>query len=103
MIHVVAIITAKPGKLPDVMKEVRANLANVRAEKGCVHYFPAVDVPGFGGPQTEIGPDSFIMLEAWETEADLKAHGAAPHMAAYAGRTREMLASRVIHVLKPGE
>jgi quinol monooxygenase YgiN len=30
---------------------------------------------------------------------DLKAHGAAPHMAAYAARTRDMIASRVIHIL----
>jgi quinol monooxygenase YgiN len=31
----------------------------------------------------------------------LKAHAAAPHMAAYAAKTRELIASRVIHVLKP--
>lgn len=31
----------------------------------------------------------------------LKAHGASPHMAAYAGKVREMIAKRVIHVLSP--
>jgi quinol monooxygenase YgiN len=31
----------------------------------------------------------------------LKAHAAAPHMAAYAGKTKEFIASRVIHILTP--
>ena len=31
----------------------------------------------------------------------LQAHAAAPHMAAYAAKTRDLLASRVIHVLAP--
>jgi quinol monooxygenase YgiN len=31
----------------------------------------------------------------------LKAHAAAPHMAAYGAKTRDMIASRVIHILTP--
>ena len=31
----------------------------------------------------------------------LKAHAAAPHMAAYAAKTKEHIASRVIHILQP--
>ena len=31
----------------------------------------------------------------------LMAHAAAPHMAAYAAKTKDMIASRVIHVLSP--
>ena len=31
----------------------------------------------------------------------LKAHAAAPHMAAYGAKTKDMLADRVIHVLSP--
>jgi quinol monooxygenase YgiN len=31
----------------------------------------------------------------------LKAHAAAPHMAAYAGKVKDMIASRVIHILSP--
>ena len=33
--------------------------------------------------------------------AALKAHAVAPHMQAYGAKTRELLASRVIHVLTP--
>lgn len=101
MIHVVAMITTKPGQRAAMLKEVEANLAAVRAEAGCIHYFPVVDVPGFGGMQTPIGPDSYVMLEAWESEAALKAHGAAPHMGTFRERTKDMVASRSIHVLTP--
>jgi len=31
----------------------------------------------------------------------LKAHGAAPHMAAYGAKTKEFIASRVIHIMSP--
>ena len=99
MIHVVAIITAKPGKREEILRHARANLAAVRAEKGCVEYGPTVDVEGMG--TAKFGPDTFVVIEKWESADALKAHSAAPHMAAYAAKTREHIASRVIHVLSP--
>ena len=41
------------------------------------------------------------MVEKWASLEALKAHAAAPHMKAYAEKTRDMIASRVIHVLSP--
>lgn len=101
MLHVLAIITAKPGMRDAVLAEFRANMAAVHAEAGCIEYGPAVDAEGMGGFQAALGPDTFVVIEKWADAAALKAHAAAPHMAAYAGRTREMIASRVIHVLSP--
>ncbi|WP_207540115.1 putative quinol monooxygenase [Sabulicella rubraurantiaca] len=101
MIHVLAIITAKPGMRDAVLTEFRANMPAVHAEQGCIEYGPAVDAEGFGKVQTPFGPDSFVVIEKWESPEALKAHSAAPHMAAYAARTREMIASRVIHILSP--
>jgi len=40
-------------------------------------------------------------VEKWRDAAALKAHAAAPHMAAYGAKTKELLASRVIHILSP--
>ena len=48
-----------------------------------------------------MGPDTFVVIEKWASADALKAHAAAPHMAAYGARTRDMLASRLIHVLSP--
>ena len=100
MIHVVAIITAKPGMREAVLKEFKANVPAVHAEKGCIEYGPAVDAEGMGAIQTAFGSDTFVVIEKWATIEDLKAHGAAPHMKTYAGKVKDMLASRVIHVLK---
>ena len=42
-----------------------------------------------------------MVIEKWESADALKAHAASPHMAAYGAKTREMIATRVIHVLSP--
>ena len=102
MIHVLAIITAQPGKRAEILEAFHANMPAVHAEDGCIEYQPVVDVESFGAIQTALGPDSFVVIEKWATADALKAHGAAPHMAAYAAKTRPMVASRVIHVLKNG-
>jgi quinol monooxygenase YgiN len=102
MIHVLAIITAKPGMRDAILKIFHANVPAVRAEKGCIEYGPTVDAEGVGAIQTKLGPDTFVVVEKWESLDALKAHAAAPHMAAYAAKTKEMIASRVIHVLSPG-
>jgi quinol monooxygenase YgiN len=102
MIHVVAVITAKPGQRAAILAAFRANVPAVHAEQGCIEYGPAVDAEGAGGIQTKLGPDAFMVIEKWESLEALKAHAASPHMAAYAAKTRDLIASRVIHVLSPG-
>jgi len=102
MIHVLAIITAKSGMREQILEAFHANMPAVHAEKGCVEYGPAVDAEGSGAMQAKFGPDTFVVIEKWESLDALKAHAASPHMAAYAAKTREMIASRVIHVLRPG-
>jgi len=101
MIHVLAYITAKPGQRDALLKEFRAIIPTVHAEKGCVEYGPAIDAVGAGALQTPLGGDSFVVVEKWESLETLKAHAAAPHMAAYGARTKDMVAGRVIHVLSP--
>ena len=101
MIHVVAVITARPGKREEILKHFRANVPAVRAEKGCIEYGAAVDADPALPIQTRYGADAFVVVEKWESMEALKAHAAAPHMAAYAGKTKEHIASRVIHILSP--
>ena len=103
MIHVVAIITVKPGQREKVLEIARGNLAAVRAEDGCIEYGFTIDAEGLGSFQTKFGPDSFVFIEKWRDAAALKAHAGAPHMAAYAAKVKDMLAGRVIHVLAPAE
>jgi len=101
MIHVLAIITAKPGQRETVLQAFRANVPAVRAEAGCIEYGAAVDVEGLGEIQTQFGPDTFVVIEKWASVDALKAHAVTPHMKAFGAKTRPMLASRTIHVLSP--
>lgn len=103
MIHVVAIITAKSGQREKMLEAFRANIPAVRAEDGCIEYGPAIDTEGLGSFQAKVGPDAFVVIEKWRDPAALKAHAASPHMAAYAAKVKDLIASRTVHVLSPAE
>jgi quinol monooxygenase YgiN len=100
VVHVLAIITAKPGMREKILEAFRANMPAVHAEDGCVEYVPTVDA---GGSPAKFGDDTFVVVEKWETADALKAHAASPHMAAYATKVKDMIATRVIHVLTPAD
>lgn len=99
MIHVIAVITAKPGQRESILQAFRANMPAVHAEDGCVEYGPVIDAEGVGPFQTKYGPDTFVVIEKWASMDHLKAHAASPHMQAYGAKTKDMIASRVIHVM----
>ena len=99
MIHVVAIITVKPGQRDAVLDAFRANVPAVHAEDGCIEYTPVVDAPG--ATNDLLGSDTFAVVEKWESLDALQAHAASPHMKAYSAKTRDMVASRAVHVLSP--
>jgi quinol monooxygenase YgiN len=101
MLHVLAYVTAKRGMRETVLREFRANILAVHAEEGCIEYVPVVDLPAFGPFQTELGPDTFVVVEKWASPEALKAHAAAPHMKAYTERTADMIEDLLIHVLSP--
>jgi quinol monooxygenase YgiN len=101
MVHVIAVITAKPGQREAVLTHFRANVPAVRAEQGCIEYGAAVDADPALPVQAKWGPDTFVVVEKWQSMDALKAHGAAPHMAAYGAKTRDLLASRAIYILSP--
>jgi quinol monooxygenase YgiN len=100
VVHVIAIITAKPGMREKILEAFRANMPAVHAEDGCVEYVPTTDA---GGSPAKFGDDTFVVVEKWETADALKAHAASPHMAAYAAKVKDMIATRVIHVLTPAD
>ena len=101
MIHVIAVITAKPGMRDAILQAFRANVPAVRAEQGCIEYGAAVDLANGPKFQTQYGADTFLVIEKWESKDALQAHAVSPHMAAYAAKTREMIATRAIHILSP--
>jgi quinol monooxygenase YgiN len=99
MIRTVVLITAKEGRRDELIAAFQANAPTVRAEAGCIEYAAFVDATGLGPYQAKLGPDSCIILEAWESPEALNAHVAQPHMIAYGRKTKDLVASRAIHVV----
>ena len=99
MIHVVAVITAKPGQREAVLEAFRENMPAVRAEAGCIEYVPVIDIENGPEVMTPLGPDGFMVIEKWESRETLAAHAASAHMVAYGARVKDFIAARVIHIL----
>ncbi len=100
-VHVLAVITVKPGKREEILTAFRANVPAVHAEDGCIDYGATVDAEGVGSFQTPYGPDTFVVIEKWASLDALMAHAVSPHMKAYSKASKDMVADRVIHVLSP--
>lgn len=99
MIHVVAIITTKPGKRDEVLSAFNAIVPTVLEEEGCIEYGPTIDATDAPSIQTAFGPDTYVVIEKWTSAATLDAHGKSAHMAAYGAKVKDLLADRVIHIL----
>ena len=101
MIHILAMITTKPGLRAEVLESFKANVPAVLEEDGCIEYGAAIDIPDAGSFQTELGEDSFVVIEKWASIDALMAHAGSAHMKAYAAKIKDKLANRVIHILSP--
>ena len=62
MIHVIAVITGKPGMRDSILQAFRANVPVVKAEKGCIEYGAAVDADNAVPFQTKWGADTTAMI-----------------------------------------
>ena len=96
-----AVITAKTGRREKILEAVHQNSSTVHQEQGCVEYIATVDASNVGALQTKFGDDTFVVVEKWESLGALTGHAASSHMAAYAHKTKDLIESRVIHVLSP--
>lgn len=101
MIHVIATISIAPGKRTAFLEQFHWVVPLVRAEEGCIEYGPAIDLPTAIAVQVPLRPDTVIVLEKWSSLAALQAHSAAPHMAEYRVRVKDLAKSVSLQVLEP--
>jgi quinol monooxygenase YgiN len=101
MIHVIASIEIRPGSRQAFVGIFKENVPNVLAEKGCIRYEPTADVDTGLPPQGGVRPNVVTIVEAWESLEHLKAHLAAPHMAAYREKVKDMVVGVKLQVLQP--
>ena len=100
MIHVIATIAHRPGRRDDLLAEVRRIVDTVRDEDGCLAYGPAIDV------ETDLAPsppraDVVTVVEQWSGLDALRAHLAAPHMAEFRDRVKEIVTNVSLSILEP--
>jgi quinol monooxygenase YgiN len=99
MIHVIATLTVVPGKRTPFLAEFRRIVAPTLAEDGCLGYRPTIDVGEAIHPRQVLArPDVVTVVEAWRDLAALRAHLAAPHMAAYRERVKDLVVSGALQI-----
>ena len=103
MIVVLATIELQPGQREAFLNEFRQIVPKVRAEAGCIEYFPAVDVAS--GIAAQAGPrdDVVVVVEKWESIPALEAHLIAPHMMDYRPKVKPLVKGTSLQILQPAE
>jgi quinol monooxygenase YgiN len=99
IVHVLAIITTKPGQRAAVLALLNANAPAVLAEDGCVAYEATIDTENAGSGKAAFGPDTFVVIEKWSNLEALEAHSKAAHMLVFGAAAKDMIDDRMIHVL----
>ncbi len=82
LLTVIVYMRAAAGKRDELRQALEALVEPTSREKGYINY----DLH-----QRIEDPDRFLLYENWESEADLDAHLAAPHLTQFAARIPELL------------
>ena len=99
MIHVIASIHIKEGRMAEFIDIFKANIPHVLEVKGCVEYAPTIDVPT-GLPPQELNENVVTIVEKWDSLEDLRAHLSAPHMLAYKENVQGIVEKLSLKVLE---
>lgn len=99
MVHVLASLYVKEGRLAEFVRIFKANVPNVLKEDGCIEYVPAIDLA------TDISTQDknacvVTVIEKWASLDALKAHSVAPHMRAYGEQVKDILEKVSLKILQ---
>ncbi len=99
MINVIASIRVKPDSLSAFLEIFKTNILLVKQEKGCIEYFPSVDVDS-GLPPQVLDADVVTVIEKWEDLDALHAHLTSAHMIAYQEKVKDMVEDVSLKILQ---
>ncbi len=99
MISVIAEISVKADCVPEFLKAFKAVVPIVRAENGCIEYFPSVDIDA-QLPAQKLDGNRVVIIEKWDSLDALRAHLQAPHMATYREQVKDMVDHVALKVLR---
>jgi quinol monooxygenase YgiN len=95
MIYVIATSQIKPGQHDAFIAGHKACIAETRKEKGCIAY---------EGHTSIHDPDTYVVVERWETRDDLTAHAKSAHMKAWRELSGSLrVAPPVVEIISDGK
>ena len=93
MIYVVATTKEKPENRAAYIEGAKACVAATQKEAGCIYYDSHTSIND---------PNTFVVVERWESREALDAHSKAPHMAVWRELSGPFKASpTVIEIIDP--
>jgi quinol monooxygenase YgiN len=99
MIHVIASITVKRGKVSDYLAVLASTMPLVRKEQGCIAYVPVIDVDA-KLPVQVFDENVVTILERWQSLEALHAHLGSPHMLEYREKVKDLVERVSVKVLR---
>jgi quinol monooxygenase YgiN len=100
MITVLASIRVVKGQRNAFLDIFNANVPKVRNEKGCIEYFPTVDIDSSLTIQN-LDENTVTIIEKWQSLEALNTHLAAPHMLEYKEKVKKLVEEVSLKVLQP--
>lgn len=102
MIHIVAIVTAKPGMRQAILDALIPIVPTIHSEAGCLEYTIVSDADRVGAMhrQTRLGPDTFVLIEKWKTFDDVVAHSKADFVSEYFEKVEGLTSHQEVHFLE---
>jgi quinol monooxygenase YgiN len=99
MIHVIASVHVKAGRVNEFLEIFKSNIPKVREENGCIQYLPAIDIDS-GLPPQVFEDNVVTIIEKWENLDALQDHLKAPHMLVYMEKVKNVVENVLLKVLK---
>ncbi len=99
MVHVIASVHVKTGKISDFLEIFKTNMVRVREERGCIEYFPVVDVDAALPPQV-LDENVVTIIERWENLEALRDHLGSEGMLAYREKVSGIVEGVSLKVLR---
>ena len=101
MIHVIATIETAPGRREDFLAAFQELVPDVRAERGCLEYGPAVDLATSIADQPAVRENVVTVIEKWESIEALRAHLESAHIQRYRRTVKDLVLGLSIRVMEP--
>ena len=100
MITVIASVELKPNAQAPFLEHFLELIPLVHREKGCLEYYPAIDIDS-GITSQATNEKSVTILEKWDSLEALRDHLVAPHMNEYREKIRDLVISASLKILQP--